>query len=662
MGYLLEELGHKLTGDERFQFYLTNTLEEEELTQTDLPGMASLSEESHLAAKVKKEKPILVILGNPPYSGISANASEREVAVPKGQNYIRGYTIQTKQEKGRVFYHLQKKEQRAKKNLRVKQKTWIGELIEYYKIVDGKWFGERKHWLQDDYVKFIRFAQWKIDQIGEGVVGFITNHAYLDNITFRGMRQSLMNSFDEIHILDLHGNSFKKEKAPDGSQDNNVFDIQQGVAIALFVKRKTREGKCRVYHAELWGPRQVKYDFLESSDVRHVKEIELKPVAPSYFLVPKDSDSSDSWQKNVALSMVFPTNVTGIVTARDAFVIDSDRISLRSRISQFRDSALEDAELRRLYQLKDTRGWKLPSARTTLQNDPNWEDYFTPILYRPFDVRWIYYSLGMVDWGRPETMRHMLKPNLSLCGMRQVALDEDYSHFLASQLIVDNRTFSSNKGIIQQFPLYLYPDTDKHDLFTEHSSGTRVPNLAPELTEQLTTAYGKQPSPEDVFYYIYAVLYSTAYRNKYAEFLKTDFPRVPFTKDHSLFQKLADQGAELVGLHLLKSKRLAKPIAKCEGKGDLQVVKITYDAKRLRVMISPDNWFAGVPADVWEYHIGGYQVAAKWLKDRKGRTLSSEEIVTYARVITALAETIKIQSGLDALFERVESAVLEVRI
>lgn len=242
MGYLLEELGHKLSGDERFQFYLTNTLEMEELAQTSLPGMASLSAESHLAGKIKRDKPILVILGNPPYSGISANVSDHKVDIKKGEEYIRDYTISTKQEKGRTFYQLLPRKAKASKNMKVKQKTWIGEMIEYYKVVDGKWFGERKHWLQDDYVKFIRFAQWKIDQIGEGIVGFITNHAYLDNPTFRGMRQSLMNSFDEIYILDLHGNSLKKEKAPDGSEDNNVFDIQQG-ASPLFYLSSTDRGQ-----------------------------------------------------------------------------------------------------------------------------------------------------------------------------------------------------------------------------------------------------------------------------------------------------------------------------------------------------------------------------------------------------------------------------------
>jgi predicted helicase len=262
MSFLLEELGYKLRRDDRFKLYLTNTLEMEELAQTELPGMASLSEESHLAGRVKKEQPILVILGNPPYSGHSANVSEKYVKV----------------------------ETKTGKEKSQKIKTWIGELIENYKVVDGKPLGEKNpKWLQDDYVKFIRFAQWKIDQAGEGVLGFITNHSYLDNPTFRGMRQSLMNSFNEIYILDLHGNSLKKEKCPDGSKDENVFDIRQGVAIAIFIKNKVTDRNvcptenyemvgqaflpdktkpCNVYHSEIWGLREYKYSTLLENNIR----------------------------------------------------------------------------------------------------------------------------------------------------------------------------------------------------------------------------------------------------------------------------------------------------------------------------------------------------------------------------------------------------------
>jgi predicted helicase len=673
MGYLLEELGHKLSGDERFQFYLTNTLEMEELDQTSLPGMSSLSEESHLAGKVKKEKPILVILGNPPYSGISANASEREVDINKGQKYIKGYTIRTRQENGRTFYQLLPKDAIAKKKMKVKQKTWIGELIENYKIIDGKPLGEKNpKWLQDDYVKFIRFAQWKIDRAGEGVLGFITNHSYLDNPTFRGMRQSLMNSFDEIYILDLHGNSLKKEKAPDGSKDENVFDIQQGVAIALFVKQKKAKQKI-IRHSELWGLREKKYEQLLKLDLKRVKWTELKPISPFYFFVPRDERLTKRFQSYPSIPAIFPVNSVGIVTARDNFVIDFDEKDLKNRIRQFVTSSLDDDLLSKTFKLSDTGAWKIKEARKILSNEGDINQYFEKILYRPFDVRHLFYHDAMIERGRREVMQHMLRQNLSLVAMRQVALHQEYNHFLVSECIVDNRTFASAKGIIQQYPLYLYPTKEKSkrgSSFTmalfepevPYNPKNKVPNLAPELIDALRIAYKKQPSPEDIFNYLYGVLYSNAYRKKYAEFLKTDFPRVPFTKDYKLFQKLADKGEQLVELHLLKSKKLNKPIAKCEGAGDLRVVKVSYDEKKRRVYINPDKYFAGVPSEVWEYHIGGYQVVEKWLKDRKDRMLSSEEIATYVQTITAIAKTIEIQESLDDLFKKVETSLLKVSL
>ncbi|MGD0339013.1 MAG: type ISP restriction/modification enzyme [Bacteroidota bacterium] len=661
MGYLLEELGHKLSGDERFQFYLTNTLEMEELAQTSLPGMASLSEESHLAGKIKKEKPILVILGNPPYSGISANVSERQVEVKKGQKYTKGYTIRTKQENGRTFYQLLPKEAKASKKMRVRLKTWIGELIEYYKVIDGDWFGERKHWLQDDYVKFIRFAQWKIDQIGEGIVGFITNHAYLDNPTFRGMRQSLMNSFDEIYILDLHGNSLKKEKAPDGSKDENVFDIQQGVAIALFVKHKTHSSRCRVFHRELWGLRDHKYYSLSSNDFKTATHTELSPSSPYYFFVPKKETHRQSYEQYPLVTDLFTISVNGIVTARDRFVIDFSDDLIRNRIMQFRNLTLDDTVIKQTFSLDDTRGWKLSKARKKLAEDPNWNTYFSDILYRPFDYRRIYYTPTMVDWGRQEVMRHLFQPNVCLVTPKRLETKIPWSHVFISEKMIDHVTVSL-KTVDYCFPLYVYPDIDKHDLFSHQESGDRLPNLAPKLLTALSSTHKQPPTPEYIFNYVYAVLYSNAYRKKYAEFLKTDFPRVPFTKDSKLFQKVALKGAQLVDLHLLKSAKLAKPIAKCEGSSDLQVIKVAFDEKKKRVYINPDKYFAGVPSEVWEYHIGGYQVAEKWLKDRKGRTLSSEEIATYVNVVTAIAETIKIQESLDDLFKEVESNLLEVSL
>src|SRR4030042_4865503 len=348
-------------------------------------------------------------------------------------------------------------------------------------------------------------------------------------------------------------------------------------------------------------------------------------------------------------------------TTRGPFVIDFTNAMIRNRIMQLRNLSLDDEIIRQTFSPKDTRGWKLSKARKKLAQDPNWNTYFSTILYRPFDQRRIYYTPLMVDWGRQEVMRHLFQQNVCLISPKRLETKIPWGHIFVSEKMIDHVTVSL-KTVDYCFPLYLYPETDKRDLFTLHESRGRIPNLPPQLIEALRSAFKKDPTPEQIFYYIYALLYSNSYRKKYAEFLKTDFPRVPFTKDYKLFNKLAEKGEELVELHLLKSKKLVKPTATCEGSGDLRVVKLSYDAKEKRVYINPEKYFAGVLPEVWEYHIGGYQVSEKWLKDRKGRELSSEEVAHYARVVTAIAETITIQETLDELFAEVETSLLEVRL
>ncbi len=614
MWYLLEELGHKLSGDERFQFYLTNTLEMEEFDQTSLPGMISLSAESHLAGKVKKEKSILVILGNPPYSGQSTNKGE-----------------------------------------------WITKQIENYKKVDGKPLGEKNpKWLQDDYVKFIRFAQWKIDQVGEGVIGFITNHSYLDNPTFRGMRQSLMNSFDEIHILDLHGNSLKKEKTPDGSKDENVFDIQQGVAIALFIKRKTMTGDKVIKHGELWGLRDHKYLWLSEHDYIKTEWSDLKPSSPLYLFVPRDEKLQKRFQLYPSIQSIFPINSVGIVTARDHLTIHWSSHDVWTTVLNF--SSLDSETARKAYKLgNDARDWKVKLAQDDLKKSGPNKENIVPLLYRPFDTRFTYYtgnSKGFHCMPRGEVMRHMLQLNISLLAPKQSK--KGFCAFV-SQSVVGHKVVDAF-DINYCYPLYKYPDSTRHDLFSQHTSDERIPNLSPQLIDVLRSIYNKQPSPEDIFNYIYGILYSNAYRKKYAEFLKTDFPHIPFTKEYKLFKKITNKGTSLVELHLLKSKDLTNPTANCMGAGDLRVIKVTYDSKKLRVYINSSKYFANVPLDVWEYNIGGYQVAEKWLKDRKGRILSSEEIAAYIHIVTAITKTIIIQESLDDLFKEVESNLFDIQL
>ena len=653
MGFLLEELGYKLRKDDRFKLYLTNTLEMEELTQTELPGMASLSEESRLAGKVKKEQPILVILGNPPYSGISANLSEKKITIKKGQKYITRYEI--REDKSNNNYKLVPQLRVATRNSQVKQKTWIGELIEYYKIIDGKWFGERKHWLQDDYVKFIRFAQWKIDQAGEGVIGLITNHSYLDNPTFRGMRQSLMKSFTEIYILDLHGNSLKKEKCPDGSKDENVFDIRQGVTVSIFIKKR-KELNTKVFHAELWGLEENKYNYLEKNSIASTKWTKLNPSSPHYFFVPTKEAGRQTYDRFPRMDEVYSVNVTGVVTARDRFVVDIDKSNLKRRIEMFRNSSVLTAVIRQAYNLKDTRGWKLPKVRKQLADDSNWDSHFTKIFYRPFDIRHIYFNPMMVDWPRPEVSRHMMQDNLSLVMPKRVETKVPWTHVLCSSNIVEHVAVSL-KTIDYFFPLYLYPDANKHDLFSlTDKKQKKRPNLSSKIVDGLKKQFKKAPKPEEIFYYVYSVLYSNTYRTKYSEFLKIDFPRIPFTKNYELFNTMSELGKVLVNLHLLKS--ISKPISKFPIKGDALVEKLKYEEKEERVYINGEQYFENVSNEIWEYQIGGYQVCRKWLKDRKKRKLSLDDIKHYCNIVTALKKTVEVQKEIDKIYPEVERDVI----
>ena len=626
MSFLLEELGCSLQKDDRFKLYLTNTLDMEELEQTSLPGMASLSEESHLAGKVKKEQPILVILGNPPYSGHSANKGEWIDRLLK-----KGYT----------------------------HKNGIKD--DGYYRVDGKPLGEKNpKWLQDDYVKFIRFSQWKIDQAGEGVLGFITNHSYLDNPTFRGMRESLMNSFDEIYLLDLHGNSLKKEKCPDGSKDENVFDIRQGTAIALFIKNRNNNKDRKVFYSELWGMRKEKYDRLINDDIATTKWQEIAPKSEFYFFVPRDEKLLNQYEKSPKITDIFPINSVGIVTARDKFVIDTDKQALKRRIMMFCDEKIPDELIGEPYKLKDKANWKLKSAREKVRNDKDWENSFAQILYRPFDIQWIFYNDVLVERARRNVMRHMMQENLALCVGRAgqvVGAEKPWNIVFCSNHIEDFNLFY--RGGSSNFPLYLYPDPDQKDLFSHlKESKERKPNISGKIFSTLSETYKTKLSPEDIFYYIYAVFYSNTFRTKYAEFLKTDFPRVPFTKDKTLFKKLAGYGKRLADLHLMESPDLDSPVAKFQGTGDKRVDKIKYDKKKERVYINEDQYFEGIPENIYQYQIGGYQVCNKWLKDRKGKVLSLDDIKHYCKLTTAIKYTINIQKSIDESYNEAEKDLI----
>ena len=666
MSFLLEEMGYRLREDDRFPLYLTNTLDMEELEQFRLPGLTSLSEESRLAGHVKKEQPILAILGNPPYSGHSANASEKKETVKKGQRYTTRYQIEFDKRTGR--YELIPQSSAAKRDMEVKKKTWIGELLEYYKMIDGAPLGEKNpKWLQDDYVKFMRFAQWKIDQAGEGVLGFITNHSYLDNPTFRGMRRSLMNSFNEIYILDLHGNSLKKETCPDGSKDENVFDIRQGVAIALMIKKKAKKkSPCRMFHADLCGRREEKYDWLGKNHIRSTDWNEITPSPSFYLFIPRDERLQRRYEAFPKITDISPVNSVGIVTARDHLTIHWTPEDAWNTVRRF---AHLDPELaRQAYDLgKDSQDWKISLAQKDILDSGPSKERIIPILYRPFDTRYTYYTgkpSGFHCRPRNDVMRHMLRDNMGLIMPRRVESNPLWEHAFCTDKITEHVAVSL-KTIDYLFPLYLYDgkaSVKKHSalartlmLFEPDAAYGRVPNLAPIILEMLAKRYGAAPSPEAIFHYIYAVLHAETYRRRYAGFLKMDFPRIPFAGNRDVFGKFSALGKELVDLHLLRSAELDTPAARFQGEAG-PVEKIRYIEAENRISLSKIQYIEGVTPEVWAYRIGGYQVCEKWLKDRKGRTLTPDEIKQYCRLVTALQKTIVIQKAIEPLYEQIDPA------
>jgi predicted helicase len=610
MSFLLEELGYRLQKDDRVKLYLTNTLEMEELAQTELPGMASLSEESHLAGRVKKEQPILVILGNPPYSVSSVNKSdfiEQEMEVYK-ENV------------------------REEKNIQP---------------------------LSDDYIKFIRFAHWKIDRDGKGIIGMITNNSYLSGLIHRGMRKRLLDSFDEIYILNLHGNSRIGEKCPDGSKDENVFDIQQGVSIVLFIKKEQHGKICKVFYHDVYGLREKKYDYLSKSDFHTTKWSTLKPIEPYYFFVEKDFSFQQSYDRFIFIPEIFEKYSFGVTTARDHFVVGFIEEEIKQRIRTFVSNLPDDLVAQSL-KLKNTGEWTLRDARADIK-DIRWKEYIRSYSYRPFDERYICYIPSLIERDRIDLMQHMIDQNNFGLSLTRRLRDPIWQHIYVTQFITD-KTLLSSRDNCYFFPLYLYPERDKKGLFRTKGEHSREPNIIPDIFNSLSKAYKKEVSPEEIFYYIYAVLYSETYRTKYAEFLKIDFPRVPFTKDYQLFKKMSDYGNRLVELHLLKSPELDSPIAKFHGKGDNRVKKLKYDNKAGCLYINKEQYFEGISQDVWGYQIGGYQVCDKWLKDRKERLLSLDEIQTYCRIATSIQKTIEIQKVMDEFYNDIEREIISLQI
>ena len=582
LGMTLRDTGYTAF-NHRIGIYLTNSLEEASTRNdglfVELGLSRSIAEEAVKASEIKRERPIMVVMGNPPYSVSSMN---------KG--------------------------------------AWIQNLIQPYK----ENLGERKINLDDDYIKFLRFAEHFIEKNKSGIVAMITNNSFIDGVTHRQMRKHLLETFNDIYVLDLHGNSKKKEKAPDGGKDENVFDIQQGVAISIFVRREgEKKGLGTVHHAELYGNREDKFKALNESDARNVKWKTLDYSEPYYFFVPKDFGLDGEYNKGFELTELFPEYISGFESIRDEIAIQFSKSELSQVVKDFQE--LTENEIALKYKTKDARDWKISKAKADIIENLGRETSWQIVDYRPFDKRFTFYSgtqNGFVCNPKIKVMRHMLGDNLGLIFHRNP--DTDSVVFIANKIVDRHLT----GGLSYVAPLYIYDGKQK------------VPNLKKKILINIEKIANKVV-PEDILDYIYATLNSPSYREKYKEFLKIDFPRVPYPKDEKSFKRLAALGAELRSFHLLKSPMVNQFITTYPVVGQNIIEKVVY--KDSKVFINAEQYFGGVPEIAWNFYIGGYQPAQKWLKDRKGRELSNEEIEHYQKVIVALTETEKIMKEIDAV-------------
>ncbi len=631
---------YDFASDERIQVYLTNALEAPH-EHAGLPLFTRfVADESAAADAVKQQMPIMVVMGNPPYAVSSAN---------------KGAHIETLMERYKTAV-------RTERNIQP---------------------------LSDDYIKFIRFAHDRIERTGAGILGFITNHSYLSGLIHRGMREELLRSFDELYIVNLHGNALMGETAPDGGKDENVFDIRQGVAIALMVKTGAGKGLATVYYADLWGAREDKYRALGEHDVETLPWETLEPVAPHYFLVPKDFALLEEYEKGWSTSDIFRNYSTGLETGRDHELISFDKYEV---VHTFEDLANPDISNRKIaerYRIRDTSGWPVSKRRSALIAEGFKEQFIRLITYRPFDNRFTYYH-NFLRRAQFANLSHLCYPNRALITSR-IIKGEEPNHVSivihpVEKIYLSPKT--SNNAYV--FPLYLYPEEQPDTLFDaaalspwppDPAHGHRVPNLNPDFVAAFEARLGltfQHPqgvpgavasgdpegspaptfTPEDLLHYIYALLHSPTYRERYAEFLKIDFPRVPLTSDVELFRRLVALGRELTALHLMEHPALRAPFTGFPVGGTGEVAarggypKYTPPAPEGappgRVWINTTQYFEGVPEALWEFQIGGYQVLHKWLKDRRGRTLSYDDLRHYQQIVVALRETRRLMAEVDA--------------
>ncbi|ELZ6436358.1 DNA methyltransferase, partial [Campylobacter jejuni] len=609
-----EEFNSPLNDDESLKIALTNTLysksiSKEQNDQNTLFTLIDLTKEFKKAQKIKEEQ-ILIITGNPPYSGASSNKGLYEDEI-------------------KISYGLEP----SKANLNNEQKKWISSYFKEKSKQNTSTFKAiyEKHKLEneknskvilDDYVKFIRFAQSKIDSQESGIFAFISNNSFLDNPTFRGMRYSLMQSFDKIYILNLHGDTRKKEKAPDGSKDDNVFDIMQGVSINIFIKQNSKAKNTNIYYHDLYGKRKDKYEFLYENDLNSIKWTLVKNNEPFYLFLPQNNDLLEEYNKGISVKDIFMLSSVGIASSKDAILISTNNKKLEQQVYNF-------------YNEFDKK-------------------YIKEIAYKPFDTQKIYYDIKKVERPRIDIMEHFLGyENIGLIYDRGTNLKEISNLFISSK-VIDKHLVGANSYVS---PLYLYPTTrskkfleKENPNFNEENFTSKIENFKESFRTFIDELYKEKFSPEDILGYIYAVLFHKIYREKYLDFLKIDFPKIPFTKDKNTFKNLSKLGLKLVNLHLLKNDELDFNVGEALFKDiknkNFKIQKIKYNKDVKELFINESLYFNKVSPEIYEFKIGGYAVLDKYLKSHKEEDIDHKH---FTLIIQTLDETLKIQDEISKI-------------
>ncbi|GAA9186787.1 hypothetical protein HpHA192_02480 [Helicobacter pylori] len=659
-----EEFKKPLKENDALKIILTNTL----IQPSEIAAYRGLNPifETELlnAQEIKKDENILIITGNPPYSGASSNEGlfEWEVKATYGiEPEFQTIEIEKKvklTDKIKALLssiQIQKQGDKSVKNTNKDALKKLKQIYSKYKLQDEK----NPKWLLDDYVKFMRFAQNKIESLGHGLFGFISNNAFLDNPTFRGLRRSLLECYDELYILNLHGNARKKEKTPQGAKDENVFNIKQGVSINLFVKKvQTTKQKIRYY--DVYGERAEKYAFLVQNDLNSIEWLELTPREPFYLLLPLQTRLLDEYEQGFSVKDMFQVGGTGICSKRDHVVFHKDKESLLELLKDF--STLEPSELRRKYDIgDDSRDWRLEYAiREVKTNIKRLEEYIVFCQYRPFDYRWTYYtpnSRTFLAYPVYDVFKHMLPPptnpktpnqtrkNVALNTPRQLKNnDKSWTQCFISSHINDQGLSSGGNGAGVNYPLYQFRDPN----YTE--------NFTLEFRSFIDKHYNHSFEPLEILGYVYALLYSPNYRKRYEDFLKIDYPKILFTENKDLFRALSLLGIELIGLHVLNQESLNYSFEKLKDatigeSGYIEahernpiIKKPSHNEQRL--YINHSAYFVGVSQEIYDYRIGGYCVLDKYLKSHKNEDCDFDHVTNIIKVI---ARTIEIQKTLGFL-------------